>query len=69
MTADDLLERAAREAGLDREVMVTSRPEDVLSADHVVLPGVGHSPHWARPDAIVDAIEDVATRTAAEVRG
>jgi imidazole glycerol-phosphate synthase subunit HisH len=34
-------ERAAREAGLSREVKVTARPEDVLAADHVVLPGVG----------------------------
>ena len=40
-SARKAFERAAREAGLDREVSVTSRPEDVLSADHVVLPGVG----------------------------
>ena len=40
-SAQKAFERAAREAGLDREVKVTSHPEDVLSAEHVVLPGVG----------------------------
>ena len=40
-SAEKAFERAAREAGLDREVRVTSRPEDVLAAEHVVLPGVG----------------------------
>jgi imidazole glycerol-phosphate synthase subunit HisH len=40
-SARKAFERAAREAGLSREVRVTARPEDVLAADHVVLPGVG----------------------------
>ena len=40
-SARKAFERAAREAGLSREVKVTARPEDVLAADHVVLPGVG----------------------------
>ena len=31
-----------------------------------VLPGVGHSPHWADPDAIVAAVEDVAARISRE---
>jgi glutamine amidotransferase len=34
-------ERAGRESGLHYEINVTARPEDVLAADHVVLPGVG----------------------------
>jgi glutamine amidotransferase len=34
-------ERAAREADMGREVKVTSRPEDALAAEHIVLPGVG----------------------------
>ena len=38
-SAQKAFERAAREAGLSREVKVTARPEDVLAADHVVLPG------------------------------
>ena len=40
-SARKAFERAAREAGLDREVKVTSDPCDVLAASHVVLPGVG----------------------------
>ncbi len=34
-------ERAAREAGLDLEVVVTADPETVAAAERVVLPGVG----------------------------
>ena len=40
-SAQKAFERAAREAGSSCEVKVTARPEDVLAADHVVLPGVG----------------------------
>ena len=40
-SARKAFERAAREAGLSREVSVTARPQDVLAADHIVLPGVG----------------------------
>jgi glutamine amidotransferase len=40
-SARKAFERAAREAGLSRAVKVTSRPEDLRAADHVVLPGVG----------------------------
>jgi imidazole glycerol-phosphate synthase subunit HisH len=40
-SARKAFERAAREAGLSRGVRVTARPEEVLGADHVVLPGVG----------------------------
>jgi imidazole glycerol-phosphate synthase subunit HisH len=40
-SARKAFERAAREACLSREVRVTARPEEVLGADHVVLPGVG----------------------------
>ena len=40
-SARKAFERAAREAGLSCEVNVTARPEDVLAADHIVLPGVG----------------------------
>jgi glutamine amidotransferase len=34
-------ERAAKEGNLDAEVCVTGKPEDVLAADRIVLPGVG----------------------------
>jgi glutamine amidotransferase len=34
-------ERAATESGTDADILLTDRPEDVVSADRVVLPGVG----------------------------
>ena len=40
-SAQKAFERAAREAGMTLRINVTSRPDDVLAADHVVLPGVG----------------------------
>jgi imidazole glycerol-phosphate synthase subunit HisH len=40
-SAHKAFERAAREAGLERNIAVTSRPEVVAAADHIVLPGVG----------------------------
>ena len=40
-SARKAFERAAREAGMSREVKVTARPEDALAAEHIVLPGVG----------------------------
>jgi glutamine amidotransferase len=40
-SAQKALERAAREAGLTRRIVVTSNPEDISAAEHVVLPGVG----------------------------
>ena len=40
-SARKAFERAARDAGASDEIKVTARPEDVLAADHVVLPGVG----------------------------
>ena len=40
-SARKAFERAAREAGMSREIKVTARPEDALAAEHIVLPGVG----------------------------
>ncbi len=40
-SATKAFERAAREAGLDIEVLLTDKPEIVAAADRVVLPGVG----------------------------
>ncbi|MFO1082180.1 MAG: imidazole glycerol phosphate synthase subunit HisH [Reyranellaceae bacterium] len=40
-SAAKAFERAAREAGLDDRVTVTSQPRDVAAADRIVLPGVG----------------------------
>lgn len=40
-SAAKAFERAARDSGSDRRILVTSDPEVVRSADRVVLPGVG----------------------------
>ncbi|MDR6755940.1 glutamine amidotransferase [Mycoplana sp. BE70] len=40
-SATKAFERAAREAGIDAEIELTDRPERVVSADRVILPGVG----------------------------
>jgi glutamine amidotransferase len=40
-SARKAFERAVRDTGLTHEVSVTARPNDVLAADHIVLPGVG----------------------------
>jgi imidazole glycerol-phosphate synthase subunit HisH len=40
-SAQKAFERAAREAGLDTSISVTSDPAAVLAADRIVLPGVG----------------------------
>ncbi|SCA56263.1 Imidazole glycerol phosphate synthase subunit HisH [Candidatus Terasakiella magnetica] len=40
-SAEKSFERAAREADLGLDVLVSNKPEDVANADRVVLPGVG----------------------------
>ncbi len=40
-SAAKAFERAAAEGGLGDEIMVTSRPDEVLRAERIVLPGVG----------------------------
>ncbi|MBV9567233.1 MAG: alpha/beta hydrolase [Hyphomicrobiales bacterium] len=40
---------------------------DVEGAKLVVLEGVGHMPHHARPDAIMAAVDEIVARTAAQV--
>jgi glutamine amidotransferase len=40
-SAAKAFERAAREAGADDRVLVTSSPREVANADRIVLPGVG----------------------------
>jgi len=40
-SAHKAFERAAREAGLSREIRVTADPDVVGRAEHIVLPGVG----------------------------
>jgi len=65
-SAHKAFERAAREAGLDCQVKVTSDPEFVARADRVVLPGVGAFADCRRGlDAVpgmIEAMEDSARR-------
>ena len=65
-SAQKAFERAAREAGLTREVKVTARPEDVLAAEHIVLPGVGAFADCRRGlDAVpgmVEALEEAVRK-------
>ena len=65
-SAHKAFERAAREAGLDRAVKVTSDPEDVARAEHIVLPGVGAFADCRRGlDAVpgmVEALTDAVRR-------
>jgi imidazole glycerol-phosphate synthase subunit HisH len=65
-SAQKAFERAAREAGMRREVKVTSRPEDLRTADHVVLPGVGAFADCRRGldrvDGMAAALEEAVLR-------
>jgi glutamine amidotransferase len=61
-SARKAFERAAREAGIPAMIEVTSEPEDVRRADHIVLPGVGAFADCRRGlDAVpgmIDALEE-----------
>jgi glutamine amidotransferase len=61
-SAAKAFERAAREAGLDEAILVTSDPDQVRAATHIVLPGVGAYADCRRGlDAVagmVDALEE-----------
>ena len=65
-SAHKAFERAAREAGLDRVVKVTSDPDDVARAEHIVLPGVGAFADCRRgldaAPGMVEALEDAVRR-------
>lgn len=40
-SAAKALERASREGGTNKKILVTNKPEDVKAAERIVLPGVG----------------------------
>ncbi len=67
-SAHKAFERAAREAGLSREVIVTSDPARVALAEHIVLPGVGAFADCRRG---LDAVSGMAAalEEAVRVRG
>jgi glutamine amidotransferase len=65
-SAAQAFERAARDAGIAQPIVVTSSPEAVAQADHIVLPGVGAYADCRRGlDALggmVDALNDSVRR-------
>lgn len=65
-SAAKAFERAAHDSGHDQPIKVTSRPDDVASADRVVLPGVGAFADCRRGlDAIpgmIDALESTVCK-------
>ena len=65
-SAHKAFERAAREAGLAREVRVTARPEEVARAEHIVLPGVGAFADCRRG---LDAVPGMVAALEETVRG
>jgi glutamine amidotransferase len=68
-SARKAFERAVREAGLDRAVTVTSRPETVAAADHIVLPGVGAFADCRRGlDGVSGMVEALASAVRARGR-
>ncbi|PLU45806.1 imidazole glycerol phosphate synthase subunit HisH [Sinorhizobium medicae] len=60
-SATKAFERAAREAGISAEIDLTDRPERVVSADCIVLPGVGAYADCRRGLAAVDGMQDALT--------
>jgi imidazole glycerol-phosphate synthase subunit HisH len=61
-------ERAALDIGLRDSIVVTSRPEEILAADRIVLPGQGAFADCRRGVAAVPGLEE-ALREAVIARG
>jgi len=72
-SAQKAFERAAREAGLAERINVSSRPEDILEAERVVLPGVGAFADCRRGldrvAGLVEALEESVRRRGAPFLG
>ncbi len=62
-SAEKAVERCLRDSGLDRPVIVTSCPDVVVDAEHIILPGVGAFGDCIRGlralDGMVDCLEQV----------
>ena len=67
-SAQKAFERAAREAGVSNRILVTSRPDEVLNAEAIVLPGVGAFADCRRGLDAVAGMTDALTE-AVRVRG
>jgi glutamine amidotransferase len=65
-SAAKAFERAARESGLDEEIIVTSDPDAVRKADRIVLPGVGAFADCRRG---LDGVPGMVEALAETVRG
>ncbi|WP_210496273.1 imidazole glycerol phosphate synthase subunit HisH [Microvirga antarctica] len=65
-SAAKAFERAAREAGLDQPIRVTSDPAIVAAADRIVLPGVGAFADCRRGLDAVPGMVEALTRTVRE---
>jgi glutamine amidotransferase len=65
-SAAKAFERAAREAGLDETIAVTSDPEAVRGADRIVLPGVGAFADCRRGLDAVPGMVEALTETVRE---
>lgn len=63
-SVENALKTAAHDTGLPHQVMVSSSPDVVVSADYLVLPGVGAfadcKKNLTNIDGMIDAITDVA---------
>ena len=66
-SAEKSFERAAREANVHLDILVSNKPEDVLKADRVVLPGVGAFGDCAAGlteiDGMLSALEEAVLQT------
>jgi glutamine amidotransferase len=62
------LREAAAQSGTDHEILVTDKPEDILAADRIVLPGVGHFAECAAGlrarHGVVDALNEAVLKQA-----
>ena len=65
-SAAKAFERAAREAGLDDVIVVTSDPREVAAADRIVLPGVGAFADCRRGLDAVPGMVEALTRSVRE---
>jgi glutamine amidotransferase len=63
-SATKAFERAAREAGIDADIDLTSDPDRVLGADRIVLPGVGAYADCAAGLRAVDGMWEAVEETA-----